>query len=245
MKKEFHEVKREVIATLREFGYKTNKVAVEIYGTLVYMDEPHIRALQVMAMRKAEESEEAFKEFTENVIVYSARCKSRALHKMSLKKTGGFEEKFESGFVTVNTALYMEIIRAEHKESQRRKAEKAKTYGLHNMEALLSQITADCCYFPKKSEIIFQGSHCPTGRESTEWLRTNYSIEWGVPSDFNNPTVYVGVDMGCVDSTVIYAICNPDCKSLREVLNSDAEALYVELPPIYGKDKVLKLLTLL
>ncbi len=245
MKKEFHEVKREVIATLREFGYKTNKVAVEIYGTLVYMDEPHIRALQVMVMRKAEESEEAFKEFTENVVVYSARCKSRALHKMTFKKTGGFEEKFEPGFVTVNTALDMEIIRAEHKESQRRKAEKAKAYGLRDMTDLLCQITTDCCYFSRKSEIIFQGSHCPTGREDTEWLRTNYSIEWGVPSDLDNPVFYVGVDMGCVDSTVIYAVCNPKCKSLREVLNSDIAALYVKLPTIYGKDEILKYLTLL
>ena len=50
MKKEFIEVKKEVIATLREFGYKTNKVAVEIYGTLVYLDEPHIRALQVIIL---------------------------------------------------------------------------------------------------------------------------------------------------------------------------------------------------
>lgn len=245
MKKEFHEIKREVINTLREFGYKTNKVAVEIYGTLMYLDEPHIRALQVMAMRKAEESEEAFKEFTENVIVYSARCKSRALHKMTFKKTGGFVEKFEPGFISVNTALDMEIIRAEHKESQRRKAEKAKAYGIRTMLELMCYITTDCCYFPRRKEYIFQGRHCPAGKESTRNLRNNFSIEWGVTKDLATATCYVGVDMGCIDSTVIYAIANPELKSLKEVLDSDLDALYIELPPIYSKDKVFEHLRLL
>lgn len=68
-----------------------------------------------MAMRKAEQSEEAFKEFTDNVIVYSSRHKSKAKYTMTFKKTGGFEEKFEPGFIDTNTSFDMEIIRAEHR----------------------------------------------------------------------------------------------------------------------------------
>lgn len=103
-------IRRELNATLREFGYKTNKVAVEIYGKLYYLTEVEIRGLQVMAKRAAEKSDESFKEFTENVIVYSSRYKSRAKHTMVFRKDGCFANDFEPGFEDMNDKLIFEIL---------------------------------------------------------------------------------------------------------------------------------------
>lgn len=103
-------IRRELNTTLREFGYKTNKVAVEFYGKLDYLTETEVRALQVMAKRRAEESDEAFKEFTENVIVYSSRYKSRAKHTMIFRKDGCFANDFEPGFEDTNDKLIFEIL---------------------------------------------------------------------------------------------------------------------------------------
>lgn len=125
MKAEVLNVRNEMNSILREVGYKTNKVAVEIYGKLTYLDEAHIRALQVLAMQKAKESDEAFKKLTDNVVVYSGATKRRSRHTMTFKKTGGFVEKFESGFVNVCTELDMKIIRAEFKaKKEERKSKK-------------------------------------------------------------------------------------------------------------------------
>lgn len=110
MKAEILKVRNEVNNILREVGYKTNKVAVEVYGKLTCMDDIHIRALQVLAKRKAEESDEAFKEFTDNVIVYSAYTKRRSEHTMTFRKDGCFVEEFEKGFMNVNEDLTWEIL---------------------------------------------------------------------------------------------------------------------------------------
>lgn len=126
MKAEILNVRNEMNSILREVGYKTNKVAVEIYGKLFYLDEAHIRALQVVAMQKAEESDEAFKEFTDNVVVYSGATKRRSKYTMTFKKTGGFIEKFEPGFVDVCTELDMKITRAEFKAKREEREERRK-----------------------------------------------------------------------------------------------------------------------
>ena len=108
------EMKRLVRKTMREVGYTTSKVAVEINGKLDYYTEAEIRALQVIARRKALESDEAFKEFTDNVIVYKGRCKGHLRDKssriMHFRKDGRFEEPFDPGFFSVCDDLAMLLL---------------------------------------------------------------------------------------------------------------------------------------
>lgn len=107
------EMKRLVRQTLREFGHKTEKVAVEINGQLDYYTEREIRALQVIARRKAMESDEAFEEFCNTVTVYKGRCKGHKKDKsdriMHFTKEGKFEEPFDPGFFSVNDDLAMKL----------------------------------------------------------------------------------------------------------------------------------------
>ena len=101
-----HEVRTGILAKMRYH----QKVAAEVYGKIVYLTEPEVRALQVLAKRKAEESDEAFKEFTDNVIIYSHCHKRRSKHKMVFRKDGKFENEFEPGFFDVNSTLVLEIL---------------------------------------------------------------------------------------------------------------------------------------
>lgn len=107
------EMKRLVRQTLREFGHKTEKVAVEINGQLDYYTEREIRALQVIARRKAMESDEAFEEFCNTVTVYKGRCKGHKKDKsdriMHFTKEGKFEEPFDSGFNNVIKKLVLAL----------------------------------------------------------------------------------------------------------------------------------------
>ena len=106
-----YEMKRLVRQTLREVGHTTEKVAVEINGQLDYYTE--IRALQLIAKRKAAESEAAFKEFCNTVTVYKGRYKGHKRDKsdriMHFRKDGKFEEPFDSGFSDVNKKLVMKL----------------------------------------------------------------------------------------------------------------------------------------
>jgi hypothetical protein len=107
------EVRALIRQTLREHHSTTEKVAVEICGKLQYLTEREIRALQVIACRKALESEEAFDEFTSNVIVYKGRRKGHLRDKssriMHFQKNGKFEEPFDPGFFDVNDELAMTL----------------------------------------------------------------------------------------------------------------------------------------
>lgn len=84
-------------------------VAAEIYGELTYMNEAEVRALQVIAKRTYEISDDAFKEFTDNVIVYSGRIKSDSKHQMIFRTDGKFENEFEPGFYDVCSNLAFEL----------------------------------------------------------------------------------------------------------------------------------------
>lgn len=99
----------EIKDTLREFGYRTNLVAAEIYGKPRYLNEYEVRALQVIAKRKAEISDEAFKEFTDNVIIYSGRYKRKSTHIMHFRKDGIFSDEFDSGFYDTSAKLAFEL----------------------------------------------------------------------------------------------------------------------------------------
>ena len=107
------EMKRLVRQTLREYGHTTEKVAVEVNGQLDYYTEREIRALQVIARRKAMESDEAFDEFCNTVTVYKGKCKGHKKDKldriMHFTKEGKFEEPFDSGFNNVIKKLVLAL----------------------------------------------------------------------------------------------------------------------------------------
>lgn len=107
-------MKRLVTQTLREFGHKTEKVAVEVNGRLDYYTEREIRALQLIARRKAMESDEAFEEFCNTVTVYKGRCKGHKKDKsdriMHFTKEGKFKESFDPGFFSVNDDLAIGLL---------------------------------------------------------------------------------------------------------------------------------------
>lgn len=84
-------------------------VAVDIYGVKCYKKEVEVRALQLIAKRRAEISDEAFKEFTDNVIVYSGKSR-RKCRKMHFRKDGKFVENFDKGFYTATSDLAFEIL---------------------------------------------------------------------------------------------------------------------------------------
>jgi len=88
----------------------TNKVACEIYGHIRYLSEAEVRALQVLAKRAADTSEDAFNDFTQNVVVYSARTKRSSKHKMIFRKDGKFSNDFEGGFFSTCANLAFEIM---------------------------------------------------------------------------------------------------------------------------------------
>lgn len=100
-----HEVRTGILAKMRYH----QKVAAEVYGKIVYLTEPEVRALQILAKRKAEKSDDAFKEFTDNVIIYSHCHKRSSKHKMVFRKDGKFENDFEPGFFDVSGKLALEI----------------------------------------------------------------------------------------------------------------------------------------
>ena len=108
-----YEMKRLVRQTLQEFGHTTEKVAVEINGQLDYYTEREIRALQVIARKKAMESDEAFEEFCNTVTVYKGRHKGHKRDKsdriMHFRKDGKFEEPFDSGFNNVIKKLVLAL----------------------------------------------------------------------------------------------------------------------------------------
>ncbi len=105
----YDDVCAQISGVLRQYKY-VNKVAAEIYGKLVYLNEHQVRALQVICKRKADVSEELWKEFVDNVIVYSGRTKRKSKHKMIFRKDGIFYNEFEGGFYDADAYMTFEII---------------------------------------------------------------------------------------------------------------------------------------
>ena len=87
-----------------------DKVAVEIYGKLVYLKEAEIRALQIIAAYKAKISKEEFEDFIKNVIVYSNRWKTNSKHTMIFREDGIFSNEFEPGFYEVCSHLTFKLL---------------------------------------------------------------------------------------------------------------------------------------
>ena len=108
-RKDYRHVVSELRSILRSYGY-SKTIAVEIYGKLLYLTEAEVRALQIMAKEKAEESEESFNEFCENVIVYSGCKKRSSKYKMIFQKDGNFQNNFERGFFSACANMALEIL---------------------------------------------------------------------------------------------------------------------------------------
>ena len=119
MKKHNVEKRNEVLDTMNDMLTRLNsydRVAVTIYGKTKHMTEREVRCLQVLAMRKANESDEAFKEFCDNVIVHSGPTLNSYV--MRFTKNGRFENKFPCGFYDVCGNFNIEIIRNERHKKQ-------------------------------------------------------------------------------------------------------------------------------
>ena len=92
-------------------------IAAEIYGKQVYLKEVEVRALQVLATKKAQESEDAWNEFCANVVVYSGRWKGRS-YRMHWDKNGYFVEKFPEGYFDVCGRLQLTLMKYEREKRQ-------------------------------------------------------------------------------------------------------------------------------
>lgn len=97
-------VRKAMLKELVNVNY-INKVAVDIYGSIHYLTEAQVRALQVIAAKIALQGSKAFKEFTNNVIVYSGRDITHSTHVMHWQNSGKFVETFDKGFMTANDEL--------------------------------------------------------------------------------------------------------------------------------------------
>lgn len=109
IRKDYRETLYAARRIAREYQY-TKTIAAEIYGKILYLTEGEVRALQIMAKEKAEESDESFNEFCENVIVYSNVKKKISKYKMKFQKDGNFENNFENGFFSANAMMALEIL---------------------------------------------------------------------------------------------------------------------------------------
>ena len=99
-----NQVNAAVLSELINVRY-VNKVAVDVYGKIYYLDEAHIRALQVVAAKLAATDKEAFEDFKKNVVVYSGRDITHSKHVMHWQPNGKFIETFDKGFMTTNDEL--------------------------------------------------------------------------------------------------------------------------------------------
>lgn len=108
--KKYGEISSQIERTLEEFGYKTDSVAAKIYGIYRHLTENEVRALQIMAKRAAEKSEDDFLEFRKNVIVYSCNDYSdETCHQMFFREDGKFSNEFNPGFFDISCNLALEL----------------------------------------------------------------------------------------------------------------------------------------
>lgn len=120
--------KMNVLANMKH----TTRVAAEIYGQKYLLDEYQVRALQILCKRAAEDGDDAWKEFTEKVLVYNtdaeifytddgiefdftdAEGNEKTVHKMIFTKSGRFaneftEDEYDNGFFTRAANLAFEL----------------------------------------------------------------------------------------------------------------------------------------
>lgn len=93
----------------RKYGY-CPKIAAEINGKLLYLTEGEVRALQLIARDKANESDEAFEQFCKNVVIYSNTTKRKSGYTMIFRKDGMFKNDFECGFMTAVCLMTFDLL---------------------------------------------------------------------------------------------------------------------------------------
>lgn len=100
-KMDYKELKAKMHQTMQEFGFKTNKLAVELCGKLVYLTETEIRALQVMCKRDPS--------LRDNIVVYDGRTK-RGSKILSINSYGYFDEPPTTNIFSIDTRLSRELM---------------------------------------------------------------------------------------------------------------------------------------
>lgn len=108
-RKDYRTIMSQAHKIMFKYGY-SKTVAAEIRGKVLYLTEGEVRALQIMAKQKAEESEEAFKEFCEEVVIYSGCKKRSSKHRMIFQKDGCFKNEFEKGFFSACAMMSLELL---------------------------------------------------------------------------------------------------------------------------------------
>lgn len=98
---DYKEMKTQMHQTMQEFGFKTNKLAAELCGKLVYLTETEIRALQVMCKRDPS--------LRDNIVVYDGRTK-RGSKILPITKDGYFDESPTTNIFSINTRLSRELM---------------------------------------------------------------------------------------------------------------------------------------
>ena len=145
------DVRKAILKELANVQY-VNKVAVDIYGKIHYLDEAHIRALQVVAAKVALLGEAAFKEFTDNVVVYSGRDITHSTHIMHWQNSGKFVETFDKGFYSANDALTEKLYDVADMEEEY--TNQWLLTNSSNLEALIEEQRASECYSPKQEDNV-------------------------------------------------------------------------------------------
>lgn len=100
-KMDYKELKAKMHQTMQEFGFKTNKLAVELCGKLVYLTETEIRALQVMCKRNPS--------LRDDIVVYDGRTK-RGSKILQITEDGYFDEPPTTSIFSVNTKLFRALM---------------------------------------------------------------------------------------------------------------------------------------
>ena len=98
---EYKEMRKQLMATMKEFGYKYNKIAVELCGKIVYLTETEVRALQVMVKRDPS--------IRENIKIYNGRTK-RGSEIIDICENGYLDKPLSNDFFAINTKLSRDLM---------------------------------------------------------------------------------------------------------------------------------------
>lgn len=107
-------VRKAMLKELVNVNY-INKVAVDIYGSIHYLTEAQVRALQVVAAKLANTDKEAFEDFRENVVVYSGRDITHSKYVVRWRDNGFFMDNFQKGFYDAGYSLFGLLSEAQKK----------------------------------------------------------------------------------------------------------------------------------
>ena len=102
------EIQSLISDVLKEAGYVTSTACVEIAGRREFNTSDEVRALQLIALRKANESEEAYRDFCNNIVIYKDHTRTDTL---TILPDGRLSEPFTEGFKSVDHYLTMQLFK--------------------------------------------------------------------------------------------------------------------------------------